>query len=376
MDRRRRGGPRAHHRHQAGRRRPDPHLSGRGAGRDPHWVPRPAPPCSPGRRRVIPGGVNSPVRAFRSVGGTPYFVARGEGAYVWGRRRQPVPRLRAVLRGVDPRPRPPQGGGSGAAGGGDGTSFGAPTEREVLLAEEICARIEGCDWSGWSTAGPRPACRRSVWRRGATGRDRIMLFAGCYHGHSDGLLAGGGSGVATLGLPTSAGVPKAAVAETIVVPYNQVPEIRRHRGLRDRGADRRQHVPGARPPPASSTGCGRRATGPAPPDLRRGHHRVPRRLRRGGGGVRGAPGPVVLREGDRWRPTPGGVRWARDVMEELAPIGRCTRPAPCRGTRWPPRRGWRCWPNSGGVLQGAGDPGRPFPRSGWRPPWVPGCRYR
>jgi glutamate-1-semialdehyde 2,1-aminomutase len=107
----------------------------------------------------------------------------------------------------------------------EGTSFGAPTEREVLLAEEICARVPGCDQVRLVSSGTEATMSAVRVARGATGRDRIVLFAGCYHGHSDGLLAGGGSGVATLGLPASAGVPKAAVAETLVAPYNVVPSL-------------------------------------------------------------------------------------------------------------------------------------------------------
>jgi glutamate-1-semialdehyde 2,1-aminomutase len=176
-------------------------------------------------QRVIPGGVNSPVRAFRSVGGTPYFVARGEGAYVWdadgNRYLDYVQSYGASIVGhahpkvVEALQRP----------SGDGTSFGAPTEREVLLAEEICARIAGCDEVRLVNSGTEATMSAVRLARGATGRDRVVLFAGCYHGHSDGLLAAGGSGVATLGLPASAGVPKAAVAESLVVPYNVVPEI-------------------------------------------------------------------------------------------------------------------------------------------------------
>ena len=92
--------------------------------------------------------------------------------------------------------------------------------------------------------------------RGATGRDRVVKFDGCYHGHADALLAGGGSGVATLGLPGSAGVPAGAVADTLVAPYNVVPELDRSRGLRDRRAGGRQHGPGRRRPRGSWRGCG------------------------------------------------------------------------------------------------------------------------
>jgi glutamate-1-semialdehyde 2,1-aminomutase len=176
-------------------------------------------------QQVIPGGVNSPVRAFRSVGGTPYFVARGEGAYVWdvdgNRYLDYVQSYGASILG-HAHPTVVEAIRRAA---GEGTSFGAPTAREVLLAEEICSRIEGCDEVRLVNSGTEASMSAVRLARGVTERDRIVLFAGCYHGHSDGLLAGGGSGVATLGLPTSAGVPKAAVAETIVVPYNQVPEI-------------------------------------------------------------------------------------------------------------------------------------------------------
>jgi glutamate-1-semialdehyde 2,1-aminomutase len=108
----------------------------------------------------------------------------------------------------------------------EGTSFGAPTEREVLLAEAIRERIgPGCDLVRLVSSGTEATMSAVRVARGSTGRDRIVMFEGCYHGHSDGLLAAGGSGMATLGLPASAGVPAASVAETVVVPYNVVPEI-------------------------------------------------------------------------------------------------------------------------------------------------------
>jgi glutamate-1-semialdehyde 2,1-aminomutase len=176
-------------------------------------------------QRVIPGGVNSPVRSFRSVGGHPYFVVRGEGAYVWdadGNRLLDFvqsygasilghahPR---VVRAIDDAARL-------------GTTFGAPTEGEVRLAEALCARVDGCEQVRLVSSGTEAAMSAVRLARGFTGRSRIVKFAGCYHGHSDDLLAGGGSGVATLGLPGSAGVPASAVADTLVVPYNQVPEL-------------------------------------------------------------------------------------------------------------------------------------------------------
>lgn len=177
--------------------------------------------------RVIPGGVDSPVRAFRSVGGTPYFVARAEGPYVWdvegNRYLDYVQSYGASILGHAH----PKVVDAVQAAAKDGTSYGAPTEREVLLAEEICGRVAGCDQVRLVSSGTEAAMSAVRLARGATGRDRVVVFAGCYHGHSDLLLAGGGSGVATLGLPASKGVPKAAVAETLVAPYNQVPELDR-----------------------------------------------------------------------------------------------------------------------------------------------------
>jgi len=176
-------------------------------------------------RRVTPGGVNSPVRAFRSVGGTPYFVAGGSGAYVTdvegNRYLDFVQSYGASILGHAH----PAVVEAIARAAREGTTFGAPTEREVLLAEEICGRVEGCDEVRLVNSGTEATMSAVRLARGATGRDRIVVFSGCYHGHSDGLLAGGGSGLATLGLPASAGVPAGAVAETLVVPYNVVPEI-------------------------------------------------------------------------------------------------------------------------------------------------------
>jgi glutamate-1-semialdehyde 2,1-aminomutase len=176
-------------------------------------------------RRVIPGGVDSPVRSFASVGGTPYTVVSGEGAFVVDvegtRYVDMVQSYGAVLLGHAH----PGVTGSITAAAACGTTFGAPTPGEVRLAEAICDRVPGCEQVRLVSSGTEAAMSAVRLARGATGRDRVIKFDGCYHGHSDGLLAGGGSGVAMLGLPGSVGVSAGAVADTVVVPYNVVPAV-------------------------------------------------------------------------------------------------------------------------------------------------------
>ncbi|HVX18299.1 MAG TPA: glutamate-1-semialdehyde 2,1-aminomutase [Acidimicrobiales bacterium] len=183
---------------------------------------------------VIPGGVNSPVRAFRSVGGTPYFVDRAEGAYVYdaeGRALVDLVQSYGAIVAGHAHPSVVDAVTEAARGG---TSYGAPTEREVLLAEAIRERMPSMERVRLVSSGTEATMSAIRVARGFTGRDRIVKFAGCYHGHSDALLAEAGSGVAQLdaravaasgAVPGSAGVPADAVAATSVVPYNVVPDL-------------------------------------------------------------------------------------------------------------------------------------------------------
>jgi len=176
-------------------------------------------------RRVIPGGVSSPVRSFAAVGGTPYTVARGAGPWVWdveGHRYLDLVQSYGALLLGHAHPVVTEAVTRAAA---DGTTFGAPSRGEVLLAEAIRDRVPGCEQIRLVSSGTEAAMSAIRVARGFTGRDRVVKFDGCYHGHADVVLAGGGSGVATLGLPGSVGVPAGAVADTVVVPYNEVPAL-------------------------------------------------------------------------------------------------------------------------------------------------------
>ncbi len=183
-------------------------------------------------QRTIPAGVNSPVRAFRSVGGTPRFFTRGEGAYLWdadgtryidyvgswgpailGHAHPDV--VRAVQETAV-----------------HGLSFGAPTELEVEMAETLCARVPSMDLVRLVSSGTEATMSALRLARGATGRSKIVKFEGCYHGHGDSLLVKAGSGALTFGQPSSAGVPAAIANETVVLPYNDLDAVEKRPSAR------------------------------------------------------------------------------------------------------------------------------------------------
>jgi len=176
-------------------------------------------------QKVIPGGVNSPVRAFKAVGGTPRFVSRAEGSYFWdanGKRYiDYIGSWGPMILGHG-HPVVVDAVRKAAL---EGFSFGAPTEREVELAEEILSLVPSMDMVRLVSSGTEAGMSAIRLARGATGRSKILKFEGCYHGHADALLVKAGSGLATFGNPTSAGVPAEVVQHTLVLEYNNIQQL-------------------------------------------------------------------------------------------------------------------------------------------------------
>ncbi len=174
---------------------------------------------------VIPGGVNSPVRAFKAVGGTPRFIAKAQGAYMWdadGKRYiDYIGSWGPMILGHGH----PQVVAAVQAALTEGFSFGAPTAREVELAEEIIKLFPSIEQVRLVSSGTEAGMSAIRLARGYTGRKKIIKFEGCYHGHADALLVKAGSGLATFGNPTSAGVPPEVVQHTLVLEYNNVAQL-------------------------------------------------------------------------------------------------------------------------------------------------------
>ena len=176
-------------------------------------------------KRVIPGGVNSPVRAFNAVGGVPRFVERAQGAYFWDKNGQ---RFTDYIGSWGPMilgHGHPQVVAPVHAAVDEGFSYGAPTEREVALAEKILALMPSMDMVRLVSSGTEAGMSALRLARGFTGRNKIVKFNGCYHGHADALLVKAGSGLATFGSSSSAGVPADVVKDTIVLEYNDVAQL-------------------------------------------------------------------------------------------------------------------------------------------------------
>ena len=173
-------------------------------------------------KQIMPGGVSSPVRAYGSVGGTPVFLDRAEGARVFDVSGRPYLDLVGSWGPALLGHAHPEVVAAVTEAAARGLSFGAPTWGEVALAEEVGRRVPAAEKVRFVSTGTEATMTALRLARAATGRDLIVKFAGCYHGHSDGLLAAAGSGVATAGLPGSAGVTAATAGQTIVVAYNDL----------------------------------------------------------------------------------------------------------------------------------------------------------
>src|SRR5262245_38258513 len=254
-------------------------------------------------QRLIPGGVNSPVRAFKAVGGTPRFVRKAEGARFWDADGQgyidyvgswgPMilghafpPVVEAVQQAA-----------------ARGTSYGAPCLAEVELAERVVRLVPSVEKVRFVSSGTEATMSALRLARGFTGRRKILKFEGCYHGHSDGLLVAAGSGVATLGIPGSPGVPEGTVADTLTAPFNDVGAL--ERAVAEHGRDLAAVIV---EPVVGNMGC------VAP---REGYLDALRRLTRQAGAL------LIFDEViTGFRLSPGGAQQAYGVMPDLTCLGK------------------------------------------------------
>jgi glutamate-1-semialdehyde 2,1-aminomutase len=176
-------------------------------------------------QKYIPGGVNSPVRAFKSVGGEPVFIKRAKGAYLWDADDQQYIDYVGSWGPMILGHAHPEVIAAVQAAVENGLSFGAPTELETILASKICHLIPSIDKVRMVSSGTEATMSALRLARGFTGRDKIVKFEGCYHGHSDSLLVKAGSGALTLGVPTSPGVPASIAEHTLTLPFNDIEQV-------------------------------------------------------------------------------------------------------------------------------------------------------
>ena len=294
-------------------------------------------------QQYIPGGVNSPVRAFRSVGGHPLFITRAQGATVidadgntyldyvasWG----PMILGHAhpgVVRAIQ-------------RAAGAGTSYGAPTQQELELARMICEAFPSVEKVRLVSSGTEAVMSAIRVARGFTKRDAILKFEGCYHGHADHLLVKAGSGAATLGLPDSPGVPKAAASQTLTAPYNDIESVKSlvQKHWRNLACIIVEPVAGnmgvvlPRPRLSAATAHPHQKTR-YPPDLRRSDFRISRGLWRRADPVRHRPRSHVPGKNHRRRAAGGRLRRVtRDHGSGGAGRSRVPGRDLVRESRWP-----------------------------------------
>ena len=316
-------------------------------------------------RQHIPGGVNSPVRAFRGVGGTPIFMDRASGAYIWDADGQRYIDYIGSWGPMVAGHAHPEVIEAVREACNNGLSFGCPTRLENTMAEKVCELVPSMDMVRMTNSGSEATMSAIRLARGYTGRDRIVKFEGNYHGHGDSLLVKAGSGALTLGQPSSPGVPKELAALTSTLTYNDPDGVRallrgegRRGGLHHRGADRRQHE--LHPAPARLSRDPARGLRPARcgADLRRGDDGLPRRrkLRPGLSGCN--PRSDHARQDHWWGHARGGV-W-RQTRDHGAPLA--------TGPGLPGRHAVREPDRNDRRIENAGDPlAPPVSTTIWRP---------